>query len=65
VSSFWSSLMFALIAAILLLSGLFIVVIVVASLVAGVDGVSVALRHHFGSHGKLAGTHYGNIAMNH
>jgi len=50
---------------ILIFSGLFILVIIVGALVGGVDGVVSALRHHFGSHGKFSGTHYGNMAMNH
>jgi amino acid permease len=65
MSTFWTTLFLALFGMVLLFSGLFIVVIVAVALVGSADGLTSALRHHFGSHGRFAGTHYGNMAMNH
>ena len=65
MSTFWTAVILVPIALVLILSGLFIMVVLVVAVVGGVEGVYKAIEHRFGSHGMLRGSHYGTPALHH
>lgn len=51
--------------AVLVIGALWVIGTVVGSVVAGVDGIVVALRHRYGASNRFYDTHYRTPAMHH